>query len=120
MTKSTTQPTEPSEPSEAAQPAEPGQPSGSTQRAQRSRLQSAAWRIGLLGHLVMLVWYAASGLVAPLWAVGGLLLVWVLLLLVGLRLRRRRSAWMLIIPVIDVAVWVGVINAGERFLGWTA
>jgi hypothetical protein len=79
-----------------------------------------AWGIGLVGHLVMLVWFAASGLVAPLWAVGGLLLVWAVLLVVGLRLRRRRPALMLLMPVVDVAIWVAVINAGERFLGWTA
>jgi hypothetical protein len=49
-----------------------------------------------------------------------LLLVWAVLLVVGLRLRRRRPALMLLMPVVDVAIWVAVINAGERFLGWTA
>jgi hypothetical protein len=110
--------------------------------ARPRRLPMFAWGIGLVGHLVMLVWFAASGLVAPLWAVGGLLLVWAVLLVVGLRLRRRRPAlmllmWavllvvglrlrrrrpalMLLMPVVDVAIWVAVINAGERFLGWTA
>jgi len=88
--------------------------------ARPRRLPMFAWGIGLVGHLVMLVWFAASGLVAPLWAVGGLLVVWAVLLVVGLRLRRRRPALMLLIPVVDVAIWVAVINAGERFLGWTA
>ena len=88
--------------------------------ARPRRLPMFAWSIGLVGHLVMLVWFAASGLVAPLWAVGGLLLVWAVLLVVGLRLRRRRPALMLLMPVVDVAIWVAVINAGERFLGWTA
>jgi hypothetical protein len=88
--------------------------------ARPRRLPMFAWGIGLVGHLVMLVWFAASGLVAPLWAVGGLLLVWAVLLVVGLRLRRRRPALMLLMPVVDVAIWVAVINAGERFLGWTA
>lgn len=78
------------------------------------------WWLGLAGHLVALVWYAASGLVAPPWAVVGLLVIWAVLLVVGLRLRTRRPAWMLVIPVVDVAVWVGVISAGERFLNWTA
>jgi hypothetical protein len=88
--------------------------------ARPRRLPMFAWGIGLVGHLVMLVWFAASGLVAPLWAVGGLLLVWAVLLVVGLHLRRRRPALMLLMPVVDVAIWVAVINAGERFLGWTA
>ena len=79
-----------------------------------------AWVIGLLGHLVMLVWFAACGLVAPLWAVGALLVVWLVLLVIGLRLRRRRAGLMLLIPLVDVAVWVATINAGEHFLGWTA
>lgn len=93
----------------------------STTRAARpARLAAFLWAIGLVGHLVMLVWYAASGLVAPLWAVGGLLVAWLVLLLIGLRLRRRRAALMLLIPVVDVGVWVAAINAGERFLGWTA
>lgn len=78
------------------------------------------WWLGLAGHLVMLVWYASSGLVAPLWAVGGLLVIWVVLLVLGLRLRTTRPPWMLAIPVVDVAVWVGVITAGERLLHWTA
>jgi hypothetical protein len=93
----------------------------STTRAARAGgVRLFVWGFGLVGHLVMLVWFAASGLVAPLWAVGGLLVVWAVLLLIGLRLRRRRPALMLLIPVVDVGIWVAVINAGERFLGWTA
>jgi hypothetical protein len=91
-----------------------------TRPARPARLPIFVWAVGLVGHLVMLVWFAASGLVAPLWAVGGLLAVWAVLLLIGLRLRRRRPALMLLIPVVDIGVWVAVINAGERFLGWTA
>ncbi|GEM_PF-955493 len=85
--------------------------------AQRSMV---AWWIGLAGHLAMLVWYAASGLVAPPWAVIGLLVIWAALLLVGLRLRTTRPVWMLLIPVLDVAIWFGVVSAGDAFLGWTA
>jgi hypothetical protein len=81
---------------------------------------SVAWWVGLAGHLVMLLWYAASGLVAPPWAVVGLLAIWAALLLVGLRLRAARPLWMLAIPVLDVAIWFGAISAGDAFLGWTA
>jgi hypothetical protein len=84
------------------------------------RWPAVLWWVGLAGHLVMLVWYASTGLVAPLWAVGGLLVIWAVLLVVGLRLRTRRPAWMLLIPVVDVAVWVAVVSAGDRFLDWTA
>jgi len=79
-----------------------------------------AWWIGLVGHLVALGWYAASGLVAPPWAVVGLLVIWAGVLFVGLRLRTRRPAWMLLIPVLDIAIWVAVVWAGDVFLGWTA
>jgi hypothetical protein len=91
-----------------------------TKPTRPARLPQIAWGIGLAGHLVMLVWFAASGLVAPVWAVAGLLVVWAGLLVIGLRLRRRRPGWMLLIPFLEIGLWVGVINAGERFLGWTA
>jgi hypothetical protein len=39
----------------------------------------AGW-VGLLGHLATLVWYMASGLVAPGWAVITLLVIWLGLL----------------------------------------
>jgi hypothetical protein len=79
-----------------------------------------AWFVGLAGHLAVLVWYLASGLLAPLWAVIGLLVIWAALLIVGLRLWRTRPVWMLAVPVVAVLIWFGVISAGERFLGWTA
>jgi hypothetical protein len=79
-----------------------------------------AWFIGLAAHLAVLIWYVASGLLAPLWAVIGLLAIWVVLLVVGLRLWRARPAWMLAVPVAAVVIWFAVISAGERFLNWTA
>ena len=79
-----------------------------------------AWWVGLAGHLVVLPWYAASGLVAPPWAVVGLLAMWAALLVVGLRLRTSRPVWMLAIPLLDIAIWFGAISAGDAFLGWTA
>ncbi len=79
-----------------------------------------AWWVGLAGHLAVLPWYAASGLVAPPWAVVGLLAIWAALLVVGLRLRTSHPVWMLAIPMLDVAIWFGTISAGDAFLGWTA
>ena len=79
-----------------------------------------AWWAGLAAHLVIGIWYAASGLVAPPWAVAVLLAIWVVVLVVGLQLRTRRPWWMLAVPVLDVIIWVAVISAGETFLGWTA
>jgi hypothetical protein len=79
-----------------------------------------AWWVGLAAHLVIGIWYAASGLVAPPWAVAVLLAIWVLMLIVGLRLRTGHPWWMLAVPVLDVVIWVAIISAGETFLGWTA
>lgn len=85
-----------------------------------SRGATVAWWVGLAGHLVMGIWYGASGLVAPTWAVVGLLVVWAALLVTGIWLRTRRPWWMLAVPVLDVAIWVAVVSAGEAFGHWTA
>ena len=79
-----------------------------------------AWWVGLAGHLVVLIWYAASGLVAPTWAVAILLVIWAVLLAVGLRLRKTAPVWMLAVPVAAAAIWFIFISAGEKLFGWTA
>jgi hypothetical protein len=87
---------------------------------ERTRGGQIAWWVGLVAHLGAFIWYAASGLVAPAWAVAVLLVIWAVLLVVGLRLRKTRPFWMLLIPVLDAVIWFAGITAGERFLGWTA
>jgi len=93
---------------------------GGVEARRRTTGPIVAWWVGLVAHLVIGIWYGASGLVAPAWAVAALLAVWVVLLVAGLRLRTRRPWWMLFVPVLDVAIWVGVVSAGDAFLGWTA
>ncbi|BCJ64012.1 hypothetical protein [Polymorphospora rubra] len=78
----------------------------------------AGWT-GLVAHLATLVWYAASGLLAPGWAVLLLLLVWAGLLAVAIVLLRRRPAYVLLVPVVSALFWFGAISAGEAWLGWT-
>lgn len=75
---------------------------------------------GLLAHLGLLVFYAASGLVAPGWAVVTLLVIWLVLLLVGVRLLIVRPLLVPIVPVLGVLIWFGAISAGDAFLDWTA
>ncbi len=87
---------------------------------ERTRGGQIAWWVGLVAHLAAVVWYAASGLVAPAWAVAVLLVIWAVLLAVGLRLRHTRPWLMLLVPVLDAVIWFAAISAGERFLGWTA
>jgi hypothetical protein len=79
----------------------------------------AAW-LGLLAHLCTLPFYLSSGLVAPLWAIIVLLLVWAGLLALAIVSVRRRSAWGLLVPVLAVGLWLGFISAGEALLGWQA
>ena len=66
------------------------------------------------------VFYVSAGLVAPLWAVILLLIIWVVLVVIGVVWFRRRPFLVLLLPVIAVLVWFGVITLGEQLLGWTA
>jgi hypothetical protein len=76
--------------------------------------------VGMLGQLASLVWYMASGLVAPGWAVIVLLVIWLGLFGFAIYLLRKRPAWVLVVPVLATAIWFGAISAGEAWLGWTA
>ncbi len=64
--------------------------------------------------------YSAAGLVAPLWAAAPLWASWFgwLWLLVGLW--RRQPVLALLVPPAALGFFIGVITAGERWLGWVA
>jgi hypothetical protein len=76
--------------------------------------------VAALAHVVVGFFYLTSGLVAPLWAIVGLLVVWCALAMALGRLARRRSFWVLAVPVVAAVVWVAVLSAGGAWLGWTA
>ncbi|RZU74463.1 hypothetical protein EV384_2930 [Micromonospora kangleipakensis] len=76
--------------------------------------------LGLAAHLALAIWYAASGLVVPAWAVAGLLLVWLVLLAVAIRLLRQRPALVPLVPLSAGLIWLAVVSAGDVWLGWTA
>ena len=72
-------------------------------------------------HLVMVVPYAASGLLAPGWAVAVLAVWWLVLAVVLLVLALRRHVILaLLVPVVALLTWVGAVSAGGAWLGWTA
>jgi len=76
--------------------------------------------LGLAGLLAALPFYAASGLLAPGWAVVLLLLVWLVLLVLAIRsLYRRQPLWVPVIAVVAWLIWFGALSAGEAWLGWT-
>lgn len=85
---------------------------------------TVAQRLGrALGLLLMLVvgwFYLVSGLVAPLWAVIGLLIVWGVVLVLGLREWNTRPLWILAAPLALMIFWAVVIWAGGQFLDWSA
>jgi hypothetical protein len=76
--------------------------------------------VGLVAHAALFIWYAASGLLAPGWAVGLLLVVWAALLAVAIWLFRTRPVLTPLVPLAAVAFWFAAISAGEAWLGWTA
>ncbi|MEV4411999.1 hypothetical protein [Catellatospora sp. NPDC049609] len=76
--------------------------------------------LGIVAHLVLLPYYLASGLVAPLWAVILLLAVWAALLFTAIHLWSARPFLVPLVPIAAVAIWFAAISAGETWLGWTA
>ena len=69
--------------------------------------------------LVIGFYYLASGLLAPLWAVAILLVIWLALFVLGCVWFRRHPLRVLAIPLAAVVIWYGTISAGGAFLGWT-
>ena len=76
--------------------------------------------LAVLAHLGAGIFYAAAGLVAPLWAVLLLWALWLVLLWVLVRVWRRRPLLSLVVPVVAIALFFAAISAGEAFLDWTA
>jgi hypothetical protein len=76
--------------------------------------------VGVAGMVAMFFPYAASGLVAPYWAVGVLLVVWLVLMVVTCRWFMSHPRRTLVMPVVALAVWFGAISAGGALLDWTA
>ena len=75
--------------------------------------------ITALTHLMIGYFYLASGLMAPLWAVSLLLVWWLVLAYAVVRLVRRRSYRVLVVPVVAAATWFVVMGFGGAVLGWT-
>ncbi len=71
-------------------------------------------------QLAALLPYAASGLVAPTYAVVVLLCLGGALSLLAWFVLQRRGVLALAVPLLTVAVWVAVLTVGDLALGWTA
>ncbi len=65
-------------------------------------------------------WFtAASGLVAPLWAIVVLIGLWLAAVLVLIRIARRRPFTTPLVPLANGGLWWAAIAAGGSWLGWT-
>lgn len=76
-----------------------------------------------LGVALMVVvgWmYLVSGLVAPMWAVIALLVVWGVIFGFAIKVWARHPWWVLAAPLVALAVWFVTLWVGGEFLGWTA
>ena len=76
--------------------------------------------VGMAGMACVFFLYAASGLLAPWWAVVVLLVLWALLLFLATAWWSLHPTWVPWIPVFAVGLWFVVMNAGGAWLGWTA
>ena len=75
----------------------------------------------MAGMVAMFFPYAASGLVAPYWAVGVLLVLWLVMFVVTCRWFMPHPKRTLVMPVRRVrASGSALISAGGVFLDWTA
>jgi hypothetical protein len=75
--------------------------------------------LALAGLLAMSIWFFATGLLAPLWAVIGFIAVWLVLVVLGVVWIRRHPWRVLSLPVIAAVILFGGLRAGTTLLGWT-
>jgi hypothetical protein len=75
--------------------------------------------LALAALLAMSIWFFATGLMAPLWAVIGFIAVWAALVVLGVVWIRRHPWRVLVLPVIAAVVLFGGLRAGAALLGWT-
>ena len=69
--------------------------------------------LALAAMLALAPFFLASGLMAPGWAVGIFIAVWLLLFGLGCFWIRRKPLWVIPLPLIAVVFWYGGMNAGE-------
>ncbi|MCG2624846.1 hypothetical protein LVY72_23430 [Arthrobacter sp. I2-34] len=74
--------------------------------------------VGLLLHGGSALLYVSASLIAPLYGVFVLQLVWIILLVAGLHLMRRSPPLTLIVPAASLAALVVLAWFGGTFLGW--
>jgi hypothetical protein len=88
--------------------------------AMKPNLKQSGSFFGIAGIAVMAFLYFFSGLIAPLWAVIVLNVIWLVHLVLGCKWFMTHPIRVLFLPVSLAVIWFGAIYAGEAFLDWTA
>jgi hypothetical protein len=83
------------------------------------KLKCGVAGLALAAMLALAPFFFASGLMAPGWAVGVFIAVWLVLFGIGCFWIRRKPLWVVPLPFIAAAFWLGGMNAGAAWLGWT-
>jgi hypothetical protein len=76
--------------------------------------------VGLIGVVAAFFPYAASGLVAPYWAVGVLLVIWLVMFVVTCRWFMPHPRRTVVMAVVAFVFWYAAVTAGAFFLDWSA
>ena len=90
------------------------------QRATNPNATSPWQFVGMAGMACAFFLYAASGLVAPWWAVVLLLVLWLVLFVVACRWWTPHPRRVPLVAVVAVVLWFALVTAGGAWLGWTA
>jgi hypothetical protein len=75
--------------------------------------------LALAAMLALAPFFLASGLMAPAWAVGFFIGLWLALFVLGCFWIRRKPLWVLPLPFLAAGIWLGGMSAGGAWLGWT-
>ncbi len=87
--------------------------------ARGSRLQKIATIVALALMAPIGLVYLVTGLVAPVPDVYGAYTIFALLLGGAVWLARRRSWWVVAMPIVSAGIWPLMIWAGETYLDWS-
>jgi hypothetical protein len=89
------------------------------QRDTRTVVKYVLGALALVAMLVLAPFFIASGLMAPGWAVAVFIAIWVVLFVLGCVWIRRKPLWVIPLPFVAAAIWLGGMTAGGEWLGWT-
>ena len=85
----------------------------------RTAVRYVLGALALAALLALAPFFVASGLMAPGWAVVVFVVIWLVLFVLGCVWIRRKPLWVIPLPFVAAAIWLGGMTVGGEFLGWT-